>query len=217
MIGNDPFSVGELEVKLDGILVEVPAERRSFAGVRSFLESLALQQQRVLCSLLLDGESVNLAAPQRMNRTFASVEAETMSLNEVPLQLIRAARQQASTARTRVQSAVELVLINNPERARDLWWSLAAFLKEPLLTLSLLPETICGPANGRASLLQLRMWQLQQLGGVIQDVDAACVGEDTTMLSEVIEKRVLPWLDALQESLTLWHDTAQAAFDSAAG
>jgi hypothetical protein len=205
----------ELEVKLDGSVVDVPSERRSFAAICSYLESLALQQQRILCSLNVDGYPVNLAQPRNNSKKFARIEGETMSLNEVPAQLIKAALQQTATVRGRVQSAVELVLINDGQRARELWWNLSSALKEPLLTLSLLPENICGPANGRASLMQLRKWQLQQLGCVIKDVDEACRLEDSTALSDALEKRALPWLDMLQESLTLWHETVTSTPASA--
>ena len=83
-------------------------------------------------------------------------------------------------------------------------------LKEPLLTLSLLPENQCGPANGRASLLQLRKWQLQQLGGIIQDVDAVADSADTTELSAALERRVLPWLENLHDSLRMFLETVLA-------
>ena len=200
----------DLEVKLDGSLVEIPSERRSFAAICSYLESLALQQQRILCSLNVDGHPVNLGQPRNTSRKFARIEGETMSLNEVPAQLIKAALQQTANVRLRVLSAVELVLINEGQRARELWWNLSSGLKEPLLTLSLLPENICGPAHGGASLMQLRKWQLQQLGCVIKDVDHACRSEDPTVLSDALEKRALPWLDSLHESLTMWHDTVCA-------
>src|ERR1051325_10764673 len=132
----------ELEVKLDGFVVEIPSERRSFAAICSYLESLALQQQRILCALNVDGHSVNLAQPRSSSRKFARIEGETMSLNEVPAQLIKAALQQTVNVRARVQSAVEIVLINDGPHARELWWNLASALKEPLLSLSLLPETM---------------------------------------------------------------------------
>jgi hypothetical protein len=204
-MGSFEFGSGELEVKLDGVQVAVPLERRSLSAIHSYLESLALQQQRILCWLTVDGEQVNLTRQTgRVMNEFSRVEGETMSLNEVPLQLIKAALQQMNTVRTRVQSAVELVLINNEQRARELWWSLSTMLKEPLLTLSLVPDTICGPDNGRASLLQLRKWQLQQLACLIKDVDDACHTGDTTALAEALETRALPWLDKLHESLLLW-------------
>jgi hypothetical protein len=206
MAAFESFS-SDIEVKLDGTPIAIPSERRSFNAIRAYLESLALQQQRILCWLSVDGEAVNLTQPRTIAKQFSQIEAETMNLSEVPLQLIKAALLQTDIARSRVQTAVELVLINDGLRARELWWTLSTVLKEPLLTLSLLPETICGPDNGRAPLMQLRKWQLQQLGGVIRDVDRACSAEDNLALSEALEQRVLPWLNKLQESLELWHET----------
>ena len=207
MAAYDSFSTGEVEVRLDGLSVEVPSERQSFSAIRSYLESLALQQQRILCSLAVDGEQVNLTQPRKTCTPFVRIDGETMSLAEVPSQLVRAALQQAVTIRSRVHSAVELVLINDGARACEIWWSLATALKEPLLTLSLLPEDVFRAADGSVSIAQLRKWQLQQLGRVIHDVDEACQSGDTTTLSDVLENRVLPWLDNLCESLHLWNET----------
>jgi hypothetical protein len=211
----DSLPVRVVEVKLDGVLVEIPAERHSFAAIRSYLESLALKQQRILCALNVDGDPVNLIEPRRTSKPFATIEGETMSLNEVPAQLISAALQQTVKVRTQVQSAIELVLINDCRNARELWWSLATALKEPLLTLSLLPENVCTPTNGSASIMQLRKWQLEQLGCVIQDVDDSCDAEDPTVLSDALEKRALPWLDKLHASLKLWLETSLLASSAA--
>jgi hypothetical protein len=51
--------------------------------------------------------------------------------------------------------------------------------------------------------MQLRRWQLQQLAGIIREVDQACQAGDPTALSDALEKRVLSWLEGLQESLDL--------------
>lgn len=198
---------GVVEVKLDGVLVELPAERRSFAAIRSYLESLALKQQRILCSIIVDGESVALIEPRRSSKPFFVIEGETMSLNEVPAQLIGAALQQTEKARAQVQSAVELVLINDNDRSREIWWDIATALKEPLLTLTLLPDTACPTLGGSAPFMQLRRWQLEQLGRIIQDVDEACDAQDSMLLSDALEKRALPWLDKLRDSLKLWLET----------
>jgi hypothetical protein len=200
-----------VDVKLDGHSVEIPAERRSLGGICAYLEAMALGKERILCSLIVDGERVNLTQPPGDVKSFASIEAETMGLTEVPVQLIRAALQQTIYVRQQVVSAVELVLINEGRRARELWWNLSLALKEPLLTLSLLPEGICGPNQGQASLMQLRKWQLQQLGAVIQDVNNACEWDDPAVLSDALEMRVMPWLDKLRESLELWHETMISA------
>ena len=208
MASSKSLFVGVVDVKLDGLAVDVPAQRRSFAAIRSHLESQALKQQRILCALNVDGEPVNLLEPRRSTRPFAHIEGETMSLNQVPAQLISAALQQTAHVRSQVQSAVELVLINDAHRARELWWGLALTLKEPLLTLSLLPEHFFCPPKGSAPLSQLRLWQLEQLGNVIQQVDQSCHADDPAVLSDTLEKCALPWLDNLHAALKLWLETA---------
>src|SRR5262245_20461784 len=100
-------SSGEVQVKLDGLPVEVPAERRSLAAIRSFLELLALQQQRILCSLNVNGQAVHLTQPPPPPKILTTVEAETMSLAQMPIQLVKAALQQTANVRSRVQSAIE--------------------------------------------------------------------------------------------------------------
>ncbi|MDB6037233.1 MAG: hypothetical protein JWM99_1074 [Verrucomicrobiales bacterium] len=206
----DSVPQSAVEVKLDGLTLEIPAERRTLGGICSFLESVALHQHRILCSLAVDGAPINLTQPPDDTKTFASIEAETMGLSDVPSQLIKAALQQTISLRDRVQSAVGLVMINERKHAHELWWGLSLALKEPLLTLSLLPENIYGATEGQASLTQLRKWQLEQLGAVIQDVNNACEWDSPTVLSDVLETRVLPWIDRLQTSLTLWHETVMA-------
>ncbi|HZL42113.1 MAG TPA: hypothetical protein VFD66_02390 [Verrucomicrobiae bacterium] len=213
MGSSDSFPV-DFEVKLDGAPVELPPERRSFRAVRSYLECLALQQQRLLCWITVDGEPINLTQPGVMIEEFSRVEAETMSLEEVPAQLIKGALHQTAALRARMQSAVDLMLINEGIAGRELWWTLTTALKEPLLTLSLVPDTICGPENGRASLIQLRKWQLQQLGSVIEDVDQACSIGDAAVLSEALESRALPWIDQLHASLELWSETVSCHSES---
>jgi hypothetical protein len=203
----DSVSHGAIEVKLDGLPLEIPSERRSLGGICSYLESVALHQQRILCALAVDGQPINLTQPPEDTKAFATIEAETMGLNEVPAQLVKAALQQTISLRDRVRSAVELVLINDCEHAHELWWNLSLALKEPLLTLSLLPECAYRVTEGQASLAQLRKWQLQQLAAVIQDVGKACEWDNPLVLSDMLEVRVLSWLDKLHASLNLWHET----------
>ncbi|MGB7768742.1 MAG: hypothetical protein WBN22_07795 [Verrucomicrobiia bacterium] len=196
---------------MDGLPVSPPLEYRSLPAIRCYLETLALEKQRILCSLTIDDEPVNLALPLVKGMGFCRVAAETIPLEERSLLLLKTALQQADQARAYVETAVTLVLINEVRVARELWWNLAKQLKEPVLTLSLLPDDACGPANGRASLTQLRKWQLEQIAAIIKDVDAVCHAEDTIPLSNALENRVLPWLRNLTELIILWHETAQGS------
>ena len=200
----------KVTIILDGLPVGAPKEYRSLPAIRCYLETLALEKQRVLCSLNVDDEPVNLALPLINTRGFHRVEAGTIAVEERSRLLLKTALQQADQMRECVETAIPLVLINDISVARELWWNLARQLKEPVLTLSLLPDDACGPANGRASLTQLRKWQLEQIAAIIKDVDAACHAEDTIPLSNALENRVLPWVRNLIELIVLWHETAEA-------
>jgi hypothetical protein len=207
----DSCSNGNVEVLLDGTPVDVPSERRSAAAIRCYLDTLALQQHRILCSFHLDGQPTEPGRPLAAYGSFSRVEGQTMDLDEMPLQLIQTAMQQLASARQNAESAIVLVLINNGAVAREYWWELARKLKEPLLTLSLLPSDVCGASNEFASVGQLRRWQLEQLATILRNVDQACWSEDTGVLSSVLENRVMPWLDSLNDSVLLLHDTLHAA------
>lgn len=208
---NTPKICVEIETVLDGLPVKLPSGRRSLNGIRCYLETLALEKQRILCSLSVDGESVNLSLPFIPQKTFSRIEAGTIALKETPILILKRALQQAEYARECVETAITLVLINDVYVARELWWNLARRLKEPVLTLSLLPDA-CEQAEGRASLTQLRKWQLEQVAAIIKDVDRICCSKDTIPLSNALENRVLPWLQELSGIINLWHDTMMAGF-----
>src|SRR5581483_3590450 len=160
---NSASTGADLTVMLDARPVTLPAERRSLAAIWAYLEILALEQQRILFSLRIDGARVNPSAMLPAHKKFSRVEAETIGLTEVPLQLVRTALLQTAEAQAQVATAVSLVIINDSSYAREIWWNLARTLNQPVLTLSLMPENACGAQPAGASLMQLRKWQLQQL------------------------------------------------------
>jgi hypothetical protein len=205
-----PVASGRIEVRLDGLPVDLPLEHRSLNAIRCRLEAKALASQRVLCSIKVDGRPANLALPLVTPVGFFLVEAETVALRESSILVFKRALQQTDHVRECVETALTLVLINDAPVARELWWNLAGQLKEPVLTLSLLPDDACGPARGGASLIQLRQWQLEQVAAIIRDADDACRSESTIPLSNALETRVLPWLENLSELINLWHDTVMA-------
>lgn len=205
----------QFEVFLDGQPVVLPTQRRSPSAIRSYLEGLALEQQRILWAFSVDGEAESSAGLLSAPGQFLRVIGQTIGLEQVPLQLVENAIQQTGHAHAEVQAAVTRVMINHAGSAHELWWDLTRGLKQPLLTLSLLPENVFGTANGGTSAMQLRRWQLQQLASVIRDVDQACESDDPTALSDALESRVLPWLENLQESLDLLRHTLLAAHEFA--
>lgn len=199
-------------VWLDGHPIKLPPERRSLSAIRTYLETLALEQERVLCAFNVDGrpEKFTLPCLNSEKLAFSRVDGTTVGLTEIPLRMMETALTETANARITTLSAITLVLINDETTAREVWWDLARKLKEPLLTLSLLPETIYQPAPGCASLLQMRKWQLQQLAIIMKDVDAAGWTADATALSNALENRVLPWLNKLHDMILLWRETVRA-------
>ena len=206
----DSVSPDAVEVMLDGQPVAVPSDRRSLVAIRSYLDRLALQQQRILCSFTVDGQAANAARLSRSRASFNRVEGETIELEQMPLQLIESALAQAVHAKERAEEAVVLVLINDGQVAREVWWDLARDLKEPLVTLSLLPDAALRLPGDCVPPIQLRKWQLQQLAAIIRQVDEACGLEDTRALSNALENRALPWLATLIDTLSLWQQTMLA-------
>lgn len=199
---------GEIQITLDGLPVELPSERKSLTAIRAHLETLALERQRILHTLMVDGQPLNIDQMAGAAKC-SHIAAESIELDEMPLHLLNTAWQQTADAREKITNAVAQVLINDARQARELWWNLASSLKEPLITLSLLPENICGP-HGGVSFTQLRKWQLQQLAGIIHSVDQAGDEADTLMLSNALENRALPWLEKLIELISLWRETVDA-------
>jgi hypothetical protein len=204
----DPsFVRDDVQILLDGSPVKLPPGRRSLNGIQSYLETLALEQQRVLCHLSVDGSPASLSRPITNKRNFARVEARSFELDDMPMQLIRTALEQTAHARSEVHSAISVVQVEGGRVAREFWWNLTRQLKQPLLTLTLMPKSLCGYAYAGVSPTQLRKWQLQQLGMIMKDIDEACWAEDPCVLANALENRVLPWLGSLQASLDLWLET----------
>jgi hypothetical protein len=200
----------QIEVLLDGVPVGLPAERRSFSAIRCHLETIALQQQRILCSLHVATSVVQGAETSTSGASIVRVEARTMQLGDRAMLILDMALAQSVRVMKRVTNAITLVLINEVHAARELWWDLARELKEPVLTLSLLPDNVCGPSHGQASFTKLRRWQLEQLAAIILDVDQASASQDTVHLSDALATHVLPWIESHHELIKLWRETAQA-------
>jgi len=202
-------TAGTIEITLDGRPVKIPAGRSSLNSIRSHLDTLALARQRVLSVLLVDGQPADLALSLAGGITFHHVEAESIALDSLPLLLLATAQKQAERICQTTETALTLVLINRAAVARELWWDLARQLKEPVLTLSLMPENIC-KLCGDTDFAQLRKWQLEQIATIVREVDSVCDFEDTLKISDALEKRVLPWLQQLSEQICLWRESMLA-------
>ena len=207
-----PRPVGlAIQAYLDGIHVPLPSDANSLAWVRFHLETLALEQSRILCRLKVDGNQVNLADSLLNHGPFACVEAEAIDVEQLPLQFLQTAQNQIVTIRAHVLAAVSRVLINDSANARVLWWSLALNLKNPLLTLSLVRDRTSDCETAGASVRQLRKWQFQQLAAIMREIEEISWSQDTDALSCALEQRVLPWLSGLERFIALLQGTIATA------
>src|SRR5450756_1715798 len=111
----------DIAIFLDGLPVDVPTGRSTPNAIRCYLETLALENQRVLCALHIDGYPTNLALPLPRFGKFSRIEAESVALDESILLLLKTAFQQVNHARECVECRLTLVLINNAPVARELW------------------------------------------------------------------------------------------------
>ncbi len=208
----NPNAPAAIEVVLDGRRVKLPENRRSINAIKTYLETLALENDRVLCSFTVAGDRENFSRSSGSAAKFACchIEAQSFDLSDMPLRIVHTALQETCQLRLKVQNVVALAIINEAGVARELWWDLAGRLKEPLLTLGLLPESSYQTPAGSASLLQTRKWQLQQLALVLRDVDELCWQTDSIRLSDALENIVLSWLGKLHQLILLWFETLLA-------
>jgi hypothetical protein len=197
-----------IEVLLDGVSVHLPSDRRSFEAIRCHVESIALGQQRFLGSIHVVSPAPHKPKSAGIGGGKFRVEAHTMELGNRMLLILMTALEQTTNTMHRVRSAISQVLINDAPVAREIWWGLANELRQPVLTLSLLPDNVCGPNQGQASFTQLRKWQLEQLASIIRDVDEVCTSDDTSKLSDALATHVLPWLESQRGVIQLWLGTA---------
>ena len=209
---NPTFSAGEkIQVTLDGEIVKIASPCGSLNSIRSQLETLALEKQRILSALAVDGISAHLAQPLESAAGFSRVDAESIPLGELPLLLLTSAQQQAERIRADIEKALTLVLINSRSAASEIWWDIARQLKEPILTLSLMPESVCKLCS-TVSFERLRKWQLQQIAAIVREVNAVCDTGDNIKISDALERRVLPWLQKLSDLIQLWLQAVSASY-----
>ena len=208
---SDFPAYGKIHVTLDGATVKVPAGRCSLNSVRCLLETLALEKQCVLAAIYVDGQPADLALSPAGTAGFSRVAAESIPLGELPLLLLTTAQQQVDRVREAIEKALTLVLINNRSTARELWWNIARQLKDPILTLSLMPEQVCKLCSS-VSFERLRKWQLEQVAAIVREVDAVCESGDNITISDVLERRVLPWVQKLTDLVRLWYQAVSAGY-----
>ncbi len=196
--GKKPSDPSQVRVTLDGqTLALSPQLRVSLPAIRAHLEALVLCQRRILHELVVDGVTLNLHRPAWAFESFQHVAATTISFEALMSQLLHLAREQVAQLRSRSEAAVLLVLINEWPAAQRIWWNLLPDLKEPLVTLSFLPELGHHPVPLGSVPTETCARQAEELGRIQQEVEGHCAQRDALALSDTLEQRLLPWLDQL--------------------
>ncbi|MFT4690006.1 MAG: hypothetical protein ACJASX_003969 [Limisphaerales bacterium] len=199
-------------VLLDGSVIAVPPEHReSFATLLAHLELLALRSRRVLTSLNVDGVAVRLDCPPDWQSRWDEVEGHSISFAELSSRLISSAAANLTQLRKGVEKTVLLVMINDPRCLERTWSSWNPDVGNTLAVFSLLRQLWHAQRfdNWLApSLIDEHSEDIELLAGELRvalvsespsDLDASLV------VSELLEQRMLPWLDRTGELLEHLH------------
>lgn len=189
-------------ISLDGEMVALlPWERSSLRNVRRALETLALRRQRVLVAFNVDGKAMSLHSSLEEIGEYKIVAARTAGIDFLGVELLTSARRQTQELIDRVRQISLLVLINNAKAGKELWLDLQPDLREPLLTLSFLPEISQISPEGVPALTPSLIALTEELAGLSRRMDALTSLEcDVLTLSEGFDL-VLSWLNNLMEAI----------------
>jgi len=191
-----------IQVILDGRELQVPEQaRNSFPAIRSYLEALALRQERVLAVLYVDGYPVRVEVEFAEPCDFQRVQAQTISFAELSRQLIETASAQVGELQNQVEAAAMQVMINDWPAVEKLWrdW-VPAFLSPILIVKSL--RDLCGSRIdelriGRKTLAE----HLAEFGPLWKRIERTFEQRDVLELSNALEQLLGPWLEGLRNFL----------------
>ncbi len=193
------------KILLDGKKVEIPANAmHSLAEVRAHLELLALRQDRVLASLTVDGQPISLTQVSGVKEGFSLVQAFSIGFAELAESVASTTRLQVCELKSKVDSAVTLVLINPWGPVHQQLKQLEGELRTLLVVLHFLQELTGSPMTnilfGNRTLLE----HLSEFLAIINCLDQAETQQNVITLSDVLENKLSPWLQTLIGYLSNW-------------
>ncbi|MDX1951819.1 MAG: hypothetical protein SFY81_06520 [Verrucomicrobiota bacterium] len=198
--------IPQVQVTLDGAPVALDAlHSHSLSGIRCHLEQLALERQRVLFSLAVNDIPVSLGKQPISVEHFNKVAGRTIGFNQLALQLVSVAEEQAGKLKGRIEEVSLQVLINDWPSARELWWKLLPDLKDPLLTLSFLPGAIERLPNGHEIGPKAIQGYIAKLVEIVEEIEQSLPSEDPVELSTRMETALLPWINQVCQALFRFH------------
>lgn len=190
------------QIMLDGRPVALEDGRRPLREVFQYLEALALRNERVLSNVMVDGVQMRPAEARLASGGFKSLKADSVTFDELGRQMVRAVRGRIGELQERVKGMQFLVLINNWDVAQWLWWELVPDFKTPMIELSFLQELW----GSRLDQLKLRDRTLVQhwdmIGPIHAEIEMLLQRQESLVsLSDILERKLGPWLHQLGEFL----------------
>lgn len=192
---------------MDGKPVLLPESScDSFSSLRAQLEMIALRQNRVLADVSVDGVVVPAGHDKLSLAGNHQVKAQTISFQELGLQMAQTALRQTDQLEVHVEQALTRVLINEPAAAWKLMNDLDAELR-PLLILVNFIQELRG-----TSLFQIET-DPDCLGKHLEKISSIRAAwshledrQEVLALSDLIEQQMLPWVVQLGVYLRQIHE-----------
>ena len=200
--GNSLNLPRAIQVILDGRELRIPDHiRDSLPAIRSYLELLAIQQERVLWDLSVDGTPVHSQADFRTLTDFQRIQAQTVTFTELTRQLIDTAQAQVRALQNRVEAAAMQVLINDWPAVEKLWQQWAPEFLSPILIIKSLRD-LCGARMDELTLgHQTLAEHLAKFGPLWTRTEQAFERRDILDLSNAMDQLLGPWLAELSAFL----------------
>ena len=199
-------SVPGVQVTLDGKPVELAIHQgRSLQAIRTHLEALALRRGRVLFALSVNGKPVSLGRPVSLFKTFHKVVARTVGFNQLGFQLIAVAEAQVDGLHERIEQLSLQIMINDWTKAEELWHEIMPELKDPLLTLSFIPNVIELLPNGQEIGARAIKRFSEELVVILEAIDLILARQELLEFSNVLENQLLPWLRSVGHCIYRFH------------
>lgn len=191
---------------MDGQPVELSSTQgRSLRAIRAHLEAIALKKHRVLFSLTVNGAPVSLVDSMSPFKTFQKVVARTIGFNQLSFQLVGVAADQVNSLHDRVERLALQVMINDWPKAEAMWWDLLPDLKDPLLTMTFIPQVVemlpFGEEIGPKAIKRFS----DGLVLILQKIELILDRQELLELSNALENDLLPWLRGLGHCLYRFH------------
>ena len=199
----------QLQVTLDGVSVGSWATTaETLASIRGRLETLALSKRRLLFSMTVDGNPVSLNRPLDRRGSGFTVVARSIGFEQLGFQLISVAEEQCNQLIQRLQNLSLLVLINSWEKGQEGWMRLLPELKDPILTISFIPDGVGLLPGGESISCRAVPRRTDDLSVVLVEIERVAERRDPEEFSNVLESRLLPWLQQFQTDLKNFNSPA---------